>query len=376
MLLLTLIILRPAPVTGQDDFPDVCAEDPGNLVRNCEFDDGLSHWHTFVEAGDPPDFSVEHSYPACDSPKCPALRIWAEDWYIGGIYQQVSGVVPGVTYWANVIWMVYDPAGQLDNTVGRRIGIDPTGGTDPTSPNVVWSQDVWKSFASCPYKICRELQVEAVSQNATITIFLRIEDTWKNRRDEFPLVPDRYFQEPESFWIDDPGMVRAVAVPTPTPTPTPTPAPISATISATGGGSLTSNDAARSTTIQVPAGAVTGSTVITYAYQMALPAGDLVGIDRFFHLEAAQDGTSITRFNRPVTIAVRYPVTNLLKGDTTHLYWLSGTNWITNGVTTTVRTTSSLTSTTDHFSLFAVLGETNWVHLPTIMKLTFEPDTP
>ena len=109
---------------------------------------------------------------------------------------------------------------------------------------------------------------------------------------------------------------------------------------------------------------------------MGLPAGDLVGIDRFFHLEAAQGGTSITRFNRPVTIAVRYPVSNRLKEDTIHLYWLSGTNWITDGVTTTVRTTSSLTSTTDHFSLFAVLGETNWVHLPTIMKWTFERDTP
>jgi hypothetical protein len=109
---------------------------------------------------------------------------------------------------------------------------------------------------------------------------------------------------------------------------------------------------------------------------MGLPAGDLAGIDRFFHLAAVQDGTPITCFNRPVTIAVRYPISNPLKEDTIHLYWLSGTEWITDGVSTTVRTNAGLTSTTDHFSLFAVLGETNWVHLPTIMKGTFDRDPP
>ena len=212
------------PGLGQEDFPDLCATDPNNLVRNCQFEQGMAEWSTFVEEGSAPGFSVETSFPACDSPKCPALRITASDWFVGGIYQQVTNVTPGATYWANVIWLVYHPAGELDNTVGRRIGIDPTGGTDPRSPNVVWSQNVWKSFASCPYKICRELQVQAVAQNSTITLFVRVEDTWKRRRDEFSFVPDKFFQEGEAFWIDDVGLVpvggAAAVLPTPTPGPT------------------------------------------------------------------------------------------------------------------------------------------------------------
>lgn len=213
---------------AQGDFPDVCAEDANNLIRNCQFNEGMNGWNTFVEAGNTPAFGVEHAFPACDSPKCPALRIQASDWFIGGIYQQIPNVVPGATYWANVVWLVYHPAGKLDGTVGRRIGIDPTGGTDPTSPAIVWSPEIWYKFDSCPYKICRELQVQATAQNTTITVFIRIAATWKNRREEFAFVPAQFFGEPESFWIDDVGLIPvgdvALAMATPQPevfTPTP-----------------------------------------------------------------------------------------------------------------------------------------------------------
>jgi hypothetical protein len=362
--LLMALLLMPSVVGGQGDFPDVC-DDPDNLVENCKFNDGLNHWHTFVlKGGDtPPQFSVEHVYPACDSPDCPALRIRAEEWFIGGIYQQVTGVVSGQTYWANVVWLVYDPAGEVDNTVGRRIGIDSTGGTDPNSPDVVWSQDVWKSFANCPYKICRELQVQAMAQNATITLFVRIEDTWKNRRDDFPQVPDwlweQYFNSDEMFWIDDVGMI---------PLDVPTPGPITTTISPALGATLLSNDTDRSTTIQFPPGAVAGSSVVTYAWQSSMPTGRLAGNDRFFHLEAAQGGVPIVEFSRPFTIAVRYPVTSPLKPDTIYLYRLSGTEWVTAGITAAMRTTGGLTSTTSQVGTFATLGETNRAYLPRILK--------
>jgi hypothetical protein len=229
LLLLTACLAQPMPAAGEDEFPDVCAESGNNLVQNCQFNDQMNGWNTFVEAGGP-TFSIEHDFPACDSPKCPAFRAYATDWFIGGVYQQVTNVVPGATYWANVVWMVFHPAGAIDGTVGRRIGIDPTGGTDPKSSSIVWSQEVWKSFANCSYKICRELQVEAVAQNTTITLFVRIEDTWKNKRDEFSFVPAEYFGQGESFWIDDVGMIPlgdvAVVLPTATsavPTDTPVP---------------------------------------------------------------------------------------------------------------------------------------------------------
>ncbi len=210
-------------VAAQGDFPDVCAENGNNLIRNCQFNEGMSNWSTFVEAGNSPAFSVESEFPACDSPRCPALRIQANGWFIGGIYQQIPNVVPGASYWANVVWLVYHPAGALDGTVGRRIGIDPTGGTDPSSPAIIWSSEIWNKFDSCPYKICRELQVQATAQNTTITVFVRIASTWKNRRDEFSFVPAQFFGEPESFWIDDVGLIPIGEVPLPSTSPTPQP---------------------------------------------------------------------------------------------------------------------------------------------------------
>jgi hypothetical protein len=222
-LLLAIWLIEPAPAHGQGEFPDVCSENPANLVQNCEFNDQMNGWGTFVETGNGPAFGVERDFPACDSPKCPALRIQANDWFVGGIYQQITNAVPGATYWANVVWLVYHPAGAIDGTVGRRIGIDPTGGTDPTSPNIVWSTEIWNKFDSCPYKICRDLQVQAVAQNTTITLFVRIANTWKNRRDEFDFVPAQFFGEPESFWIDDVGMIALGDVPPAPPTDTPVP---------------------------------------------------------------------------------------------------------------------------------------------------------
>jgi hypothetical protein len=222
-LLLVLLLLQPAPVAGQDGFPDVCQENPNQVLQNCDFSNGLSGWQGFIESGEVSFSTIDGS--ACHSPLCPAAFLASSGSFIGGLYQQAPAV-PGMAYWANVIWLVYEPAGKLDNTVGRRVGIDPTGGTDPSSPAVVWSQDLWRTFESCQFKICPELQVSAVAENTTITLFVRIEDTWRNRRDEFSFVPAPFFQMEEQFWIDDVGMIPLGDVPAPTPEPaTPTPVP-------------------------------------------------------------------------------------------------------------------------------------------------------
>jgi hypothetical protein len=222
LVLLTILLLQPPPVVGQGGFPDVCQEDPNQLLGNCDFSNGLNGWQTFVESGEVGISTI--SGGACHAPLCPAAHMASRGAFVAGLYQQVPAT-PGTTYWANVVWLTYDPAGTLDNTVGRRVGIDPTGGTDSTAPTVVWSQDLWRTFEKCQFKICPELQVSAVAQNSTITLFVRIEDTWKNRRDEFSFVPDSFFQSEEQFWIDDVGLIATGVAPTPTPEP-PTPTPI------------------------------------------------------------------------------------------------------------------------------------------------------
>jgi hypothetical protein len=225
--LLAMLLIQSVPVAGQDGFPDVCQENPNQVLQNCDFSNGLSGWQGFIENGAVNFSTINGS--ACHSPLCPAAFLTSSGSFVGGLYQQVPAV-PGMAYWANVIWLVYEPAGKLDNTVGRRVGIDPTGGTDPTSPAVVWGPDLWHTFESCQFKICPELQVSAVAENTTITVFVRIEDTWRNRRDEFSFVPAPFFQMEEQFWIDDVGMIPLGEVPTQTPEPaTPTPVPPTAT---------------------------------------------------------------------------------------------------------------------------------------------------
>jgi hypothetical protein len=229
LLLLAMTLLQPLPAAGQGDFPDVCQQ--GQLLQNCDFSQGLNGWQTFKEAGDVQFSTIDGG--GCHSPLCPAAFMVANGSFVGGLYQQVPAT-PGVTYWANATWLVFEPAGKLDNTVGRRVGIDPTGGTDSMAPSVVWSQDLWRSFEGCSYKICPELQVSAVAQNSTITVFLRIEDTWKDRRNEFGFVPEPFFNMEEQFWLDDMGLVAVGGEPAPPPTDTPppptdTPVPVPAT---------------------------------------------------------------------------------------------------------------------------------------------------
>ena len=220
-----------APLTSAQ-LPDVC-QSPENVLPNCNFDNGLDKWDKFLEAGNA-DMGVLYGGGECHAPLCPAAHIVTDDHFVGGIYQQVS-VTPGNIYYANIIWLVFDSLvndASINNQVGgigRRIGIDPFGGTDSRSPNVVWSQDNWRN--DC--KICGVEEVSATAQADKITIFLRLDDTWRLRAREkgFSVPPSD-----DQFWIDDIGLkqigegdVVVVAEPTEAPTepspPTDTPVP-------------------------------------------------------------------------------------------------------------------------------------------------------
>lgn len=230
-LLLAILILHPSPGAAQD-FPDVC-QDPANILANCNFNSGLDHWQPFLETG-AADITVLQGGGECHAPLCPAAYIVSNDHFIGGIYQQVP-VTRGANYYANIVWLVFDSLAndaavhQATGGIGRRIGIDPFGGTDPRSPNIVWSPDNWRN--DC--KICNVEQVTVTAQADTMTVFLRIENTWKLRAAEkgFSIPPSK-----DQFWIDDIGLkpvdgapiavqVQQPATDTPTPAPPPTNTP-------------------------------------------------------------------------------------------------------------------------------------------------------
>jgi hypothetical protein len=229
-LLLLILFLCPLPVVGQGGFPDVCKDDPNQLLQNCGFSNGLNSWQTFIEGGGVSIGTIDGS--GCHSPLCPAAYLASNGSFVAGLYQQVLAT-PGTTYWANVIWLVYDTVYKEDGALGRRVGIDPTGGTDPRSPAIVWGPDVWRKISSNE-KILAELQVSAVAQNSTITVFVRVDDTWKDRARQQGKLPDAWASTLDQVWIDDVGIIPtggAATAPTPvlptaTPVPpSPTPAP-------------------------------------------------------------------------------------------------------------------------------------------------------
>ena len=93
--------------------------------------------------------------------------------YEGGLYQTVSGVPRGwsvrFSIWAKA-WSsdtedTAESAGQP--SMGMRAGIDPTGGTDPWSDAVVWSEEI-DSFDEFG-----EYGVSAVAQADRVTVFFR-----------------------------------------------------------------------------------------------------------------------------------------------------------------------------------------------------------
>ena len=234
LIFLLFILFWPVGVVAQD-FPDVCLQSE-NILQNCGFDNGLSGWQTYTEAGSA-NFTVLQGGGECHAPRCPAAYIVTEDHLVGGLYQQVS-VKKGANYYANVVWLVFDSlvndasVNQTVGGIGRKIGIDPFGGTDSRSPNVVWSEDNWRN--DC--KICNVEHVTVTAQADTITVFLRIDDTWRLRAAEqgLPVPPSK-----DQFWIDDIGLKQVggepVIIPeeqvespvdTPTsPADTPTPPP-------------------------------------------------------------------------------------------------------------------------------------------------------
>ena len=211
--------------------PPALAQEPENLIFNWSFEDGFypypmgggvaNYWVAFVEETIPPETPPIFRLTGYDDfPEAHegihSQRIWADGTgFIAGIYQQVPGVTPGVAYKAWVVWAAARSSGGAGFTMGRKIGIDPYGGTDPRSPDIVWSPEIWG-----PYKKQYELvlNVSAVAQAETITVFLRVDNHVTHGQDEV------FFDE--VLLIVDPDQPTVTPTPPPTSTPTPTETPL------------------------------------------------------------------------------------------------------------------------------------------------------
>ncbi|MEM7030120.1 MAG: hypothetical protein AAF629_11185 [Chloroflexota bacterium] len=195
--------------------PKHCLENPGNIIKNCQFNEGLNHWVEFKLSGGVDIGTIDGD--RCHTINHPCGYMSSSGGFVAGIYQQVS-VIPGGIYNANVPLIIYDSYDKDDGAFGRKIGVDPTGGTNPNSPNIVWSPEIYNSLARANHKLVwDELNVTITAQNNIATVFI-----WVNNR-------ARVSSPIHQVWIDEVGMIQTgQAPPTATPVP-PTPTPIPAT---------------------------------------------------------------------------------------------------------------------------------------------------
>lgn len=107
--------------------------------------------------------------------------------YDGGVYQQFSAA-PGATYTASAWFKCYCPEAPTQQVGEGWLGIDPTGGTDPNSPNIWWGSAPGLSWAQKSYTF--------TAQSNTITMFLRGRST---------KTPDK--GRSAYVWIDDARVV-------------------------------------------------------------------------------------------------------------------------------------------------------------------------
>ena len=139
-----------------------------------------------------------------------------------------------------------------------------------------------------------------------------------------------------------------------------------------GGGSLEVPPA--DTEISFPAGAVSGTVVVSFTVEPPSPAGDLVGAGHFFNLLAIYSDTgqpAQIEAGHGYTVVIAYDNVGPAIEDTLGLYWWDeGTGaWSQEGISSTVDTVANaVTAQVGHFSLFALLGETNRVYLPLVAK--------
>ncbi|MBM4424429.1 MAG: LysM peptidoglycan-binding domain-containing protein [Chloroflexi bacterium] len=88
-----------------------------------------------------------------------------------GMYQRVSGLKPGqrLQFSAYMSAWSTDAAESLvssgQQTMNLKVGIDPYGGTDAFSPNVVWGKP------GDSYDVFGQFTVEAVAQSSAVTVF-------------------------------------------------------------------------------------------------------------------------------------------------------------------------------------------------------------
>lgn len=196
-----------------------CAEDANNLLKNGTMAGGAPNtygivakkWKAFVVGATQPHFenAGNEGYDPNGS-----QYIWRDfDAWDAGIYQKLTTLTSGQTYHFWMVWgqALHDIAGNNARAtlINRQIGIDVTGGADPTSPNVQWTIPYYGGGGFNR----AEWHLHFTASTSTATFFLRAQNGHLDGRNK--------------VFFDTACLYPASGSPTSTPwTPTLTPTPL------------------------------------------------------------------------------------------------------------------------------------------------------
>ncbi|MFP3896727.1 MAG: SdrD B-like domain-containing protein [Anaerolineales bacterium] len=221
------------------DCPDNVAVNPG-FEHGFSTRDGISEvsvangWHPFWQEGPRQEEGLNHrpEFKPEDAARFGYRRVregnWAQKMFTtyathhAGVLQQINvprGSVVSLSAWGQAWSSERDnPDESRDGKYYLSVGIDPTGGTNFTSENIVWSErnttlDQWV-----------QLTVQAQAQADTVTVFLRGDAEWPVKHN------DAYFDEVCVTYVaptppPTPTPLPPTDTPVPTDTPTPSPSP-------------------------------------------------------------------------------------------------------------------------------------------------------
>jgi len=136
-----------------------CTTRDDNLTRNGSVTDGgydtaqgvvANSWNSFLINGEWPAYDLADNESANGDVGGSSSQYIHGDGirFDAGIYQVVGGLQPGASYEFSVGWaaMLRDTGGgnnqKFDDVIIRRVGVDPTGGTDPRSQTMAWGPEV------------------------------------------------------------------------------------------------------------------------------------------------------------------------------------------------------------------------------------------
>ncbi len=167
-----------------------CTARGDNLTRNGSITDGgydtahgvvANSWNAFLINGDWPAYDLADNESANGDIGGSSSQYIHGDGtrFDAGIYQVVTNLTPGASYEFSVGWaaMLRDTGGgnntKVDDQVIRRVGVDPYGGTDPTSQNMKWGPEVGTGSSGRSLNH-PDMRVTFAAMSNQATVFVRV----------------------------------------------------------------------------------------------------------------------------------------------------------------------------------------------------------